>query len=72
VVVCFVRLLSLFVGEEVKVDPELRPEQEDVRTTRRYTHVSNWERGRVRSPVDELTLKERGGVYEAIEVKVPF
>ncbi|MDY7080743.1 MAG: tyrosine-type recombinase/integrase [Chloroflexota bacterium] len=45
---------------------------EDVRTTQRYTHVSNRRIGRVRSPVDDLTLKEEGGVYEVIEVKVPF
>ena len=45
---------------------------EDVRTTQRYTHVSNRRIGGVRSPVDDLTLKEEGGVYEVIEVKVPF
>lgn len=45
---------------------------EDIRTTQRYTHVSNREMGRVRSPVDDLTLKEEGGVYEVIEVEVPF
>jgi integrase/recombinase XerD len=44
----------------------------DPRTTQLYTHVSNWERGRIRSPVDDLTLKEEGGGYEAFEVAVPF
>jgi integrase/recombinase XerD len=41
---------------------------EDVRTTQRYTHVSD--PARVRSPLDESALKEEGGVYEVMEV--PF
>ena len=45
---------------------------EDVRTTQRYTHVSNRDIGKIRSPLDDLTLKEDGGVYEVIEVEVPF
>ncbi len=45
---------------------------EDVRTTQRYTHVSNRDIGRIRSPLDNLTLKKDGGVYEVIEVEVPF
>jgi hypothetical protein len=40
---------------------------EDVRTAQRYTHVSNREIEMVRSPVDGLTLKKRGGVYEVVE-----
>jgi site-specific recombinase XerD len=39
---------------------------EDVRTTQRYTHVSN--PARVRSPLDEL--REEGGVYEVVQA--PF
>ena len=42
---------------------------EDVRTTHRYTHVSD--PARVRSPLDDSMLKDERGVYEVIEVKVP-
>lgn len=45
---------------------------EDIRTTQRYTHVSNRDIGRIRSPLDGSTLKEGEGVYEVIEVEVPF
>ncbi len=34
---------------------------EDPRTTMIYTHVSTRELGRIRSPLDNLTLKEEGG-----------
>ncbi len=40
---------------------------EDPRTTMIYTHVSTRELGRIRSPLDNLTLEEEGGVYEVIE-----
>lgn len=40
---------------------------EDPRTTMIYTHVSARELGRIRSPLDNLTLKEEGGVYEVRE-----
>ena len=43
---------------------------EDIRTTQRYTHVSD--PARVRSPLDDSVLKEEGDVYEVIEVEVPF
>lgn len=43
---------------------------EDVRTTQRYTHVSD--PAKVRSPLDDSMLKEEGGMYEVIEVEVPF
>ncbi|MEA3339501.1 MAG: tyrosine-type recombinase/integrase, partial [Chloroflexota bacterium] len=45
---------------------------EDVRTTQLYTHVSNRNIGRIRSPLDDSMLKDEGGVYEVIEVEVPF
>ena len=41
---------------------------EDIRTTQRYTHVSD--PARVRSPLDELMPKEKGSVYEV--VRVPY
>jgi integrase/recombinase XerD len=41
----------------------------DVRTTQRYTHVSMAQMGRVRSPMDELELKEEEAGYE---IPVPF
>jgi integrase/recombinase XerD len=39
---------------------------EDVRTTQRYTHVSD--PAKVRSPLDAWTLKEEGDVYEVVQV----
>jgi len=45
---------------------------EDVRTTQLYTHVSRREMGRIRSPVDGLSLKEAGGVYEVEKTEPPF
>jgi integrase/recombinase XerD len=36
---------------------------EDVRTTQLYTHVGDPNVRRIRSPIDELGLKEQGGVY---------
>lgn len=45
---------------------------EDVRTMQRYTHVSIRDVGRVRSPVDGLSLREKGGGYEVEEVALPF
>ena len=44
----------------------------DPRTTQLYTHVSNREIGRIRSPLDDLTLKEEGGVYEVEAIEPPF
>ena len=44
----------------------------DVRTTQRYTHVSNRDIGKIRSPLDDSMLKEGGGVYDVIEIEVPF
>jgi integrase/recombinase XerD len=41
----------------------------DARTTQRYTHVSMAQMGRVRSPMDELELKEEEAGYE---IPVPF
>ena len=45
---------------------------EDVRTTQIYTHVSNRDIGKIRSPLDDSMLKEEGSVYTVIEVEVPF
>jgi integrase/recombinase XerD len=42
---------------------------EDPRTTMIYTQFGSRALGRIRSPLDNLTLKEEGGVYE---INPPF
>lgn len=45
---------------------------EDVRTTQLYTHVGDPSMRRIRSPVDELRLREQEGVYGGVVEKPPF
>jgi integrase/recombinase XerD len=42
---------------------------EDPRTTMIYTHVSSRALGHIRSPLDNLTLREKGGMHE---IEPPF
>jgi len=55
-------------GVDVRYIQELMGHK-DPRTTQLYTHVSNREIRCIRSPLDNLVLKEGGGEYE---VKPPF
>ena len=42
---------------------------EDPRTTMIYTHVGSRALGHIRSPLDNLTLREKGGMYK---IEPPF